>query len=131
LFIEGSGDGFIYLRRLKMASEQDRLVQIARALGDTTRWQMLSEIRRSGELTASQVQESFDLAQPTISHHLAMLREAGLVSVRKEGVFRYMSAVPDAITQFAEALASGATGKGPRKAAKPAARKAAKRAARR
>lgn len=115
-----------------MPSEQDRLVQIARALGDTTRWQMLSEIRRNGELTASQVQESFDLAQPTISHHLAMLREAGLVSVRKEGVFRYMSAVPETISDFAQALVSGAGGgKSARRAGKAPGRKTAKRSGRR
>lgn len=103
----------------------DTLVGIARALADPTRYRMLQEIRARGEMTCSDVHECFKLAQPTISHHLNTLKKAGLIKVRKEGVFHHLSAAPGVMREFSRAV--GAT---PGKAAKvrPApTRKAAKK----
>ncbi len=84
----------------------DTLVAIAKALADPTRYRMLQEIRSRGEMTCTAVHECFKLAQPTISHHLHTLRKAGLIRVRKEGVFHYLSAVPSVLRDFSKAVGS-------------------------
>lgn len=99
----------------------ETLVGIARALADPTRYRMLQEIRARGEMTCTDVHKCFRLAQPTISHHLNTLREAGLIKVRKDGVFHHLSAVPGLLRDFSKAV--GAT------PAKPAAKAAPKAAA--
>src|SRR5262245_45749248 len=61
-----------------------------KALADPTRLQMLSLLANaSGEVCVCDVQEHFDLRQPTISHHLKILREAGLVRCQKRGIWVY------------------------------------------
>lgn len=108
---------------------QDRFVMVAKALGDSTRWRIVEHIRAAGELNCTQVQEYFSLAQPTISHHIGILKEAEIVTVRKDGVFRYLSVVPETISDFAAALAKGGSGGGRAPGRKPAkkAKKGAKR----
>lgn len=85
----------------------DTLVGIAKALADPTRYRMLQEIRARGEMTCTAVHECFKLAQPTISHHLNTLRKAGLIKVRKEGVFHHLSAVPGVLRDFSRAVGAG------------------------
>lgn len=81
-----------------------KFVKIARALADPTRTRMLREIRKAGELNCSQVLERFDLSQPTISHHIKILAEAGLVACRKAGPYHVMKVDEDVVNQFAAAI---------------------------
>jgi ArsR family transcriptional regulator len=69
------------------ASEVDdqKLVRILRALADANRFRMVQEIAASGELSCGDVGGRFPLAQPTISHHLKILAEAGVLNVRRDG----------------------------------------------
>ncbi len=60
-------------------------VKAFRALADPTRQRILALLEESGELCVSEVGEQFDMAQPSISHHLRILREAGLVTGHKRG----------------------------------------------
>ena len=76
-------------------------VQIAKALADATRHRMLLELRAAGELTCSQICEKFPQSQPTISHHIKTLAEAGLVNCRKEGQFHVISVNEEVIAAFA------------------------------
>ena len=55
-----------------------------RALADPTRRQILQELK-PGELTAGEIVDRFDMSGPSISGHLAILRQAGLVAERKDG----------------------------------------------
>ena len=55
-----------------------------KALADPTRREILRLLRR-GEMTAGELAERFDMTKPTMSHHFAVLREAELVSSRREG----------------------------------------------
>ena len=80
-------------------------VKIAKALADATRHRMLLELRTAGELTCSQICEKFPLSQPTISHHIKTLAEAGLVNCRKEGQFHVISVVEDVLASFAADIA--------------------------
>ena len=42
----------------------------------------------------------FDLSQPTVSHHLKVLREAGIVESERQGLWAYYYVIPDALTEF-------------------------------
>lgn len=61
---------------------------IAKAMGDESRRKIL-EMLQGKELSASQIFEAFPYTPPTISRHLAVLKEAELVQTRREGVFIY------------------------------------------
>lgn len=60
------------------------------ALADGTRREILN-ILKDGELTAGQIHEFFDITKPSLSHHLSILKEAGLVDFRKERQSIYYS----------------------------------------
>lgn len=73
-------------------SEDDAVVQarLLKALADPTRLRILSLLsRHEGEVCVFEIVESFTLEQPTISHHLRILRDAGLVDCRKKGLWAY------------------------------------------
>jgi DNA-binding transcriptional ArsR family regulator len=63
------------------------------AVSDPTRREML-QLLLDGERTAAELAQPFDMTQPAISQHLRVLREAGLVDVRKEGRFRVYTLNP-------------------------------------
>jgi ArsR family transcriptional regulator, arsenate/arsenite/antimonite-responsive transcriptional repressor len=68
----------------------DQSVDILKALADPTRLQMISILKRSSEpVCVCDFTTAFDLSQPTISHHMAKLREAGLVEVSKAGIWAF------------------------------------------
>jgi len=67
------------------------LIRALKALSDPTRFRMVQEIAEAGELSCGEVAERFDVSQPTISHHLKILVDAGLVVQRSEGKQHYMS----------------------------------------
>ena len=67
------------------------LIRALKALADPTRFRMVQEIAAAGELSCGQVAELFDVSQPTVSHHLNVLIEAGILSVRIDGKHRYTS----------------------------------------
>ena len=64
-------------------------VRVARALGDPTRFRLLKTIAARGEVSCVELTARVRLSQATVSHHLKILAEAGLVSVRKDGAFHY------------------------------------------
>ncbi len=66
---------------------------IFRALGDPTR-RAIFERLTAGEMSVSALKEGFAVSQPAISQHLAQLREAGLVTERREGRFAYYRVEP-------------------------------------
>jgi DNA-binding transcriptional ArsR family regulator len=66
-------------------------IRALKALADPTRFRMVQEIAAAGELSCGQVAELFDVSQPTVSHHLNVLVEAGVLSVRVEGKHRFTS----------------------------------------
>ncbi|HUB08640.1 MAG TPA: metalloregulator ArsR/SmtB family transcription factor [Myxococcales bacterium] len=88
---------------MKVAAETD-VVRILRALGDSRRFRMVQELAAAGELSCSQLGARFELSQPTISHHLKILVDAGLVTARQSGQRHFLSVNPDVLRQLAEAL---------------------------
>jgi ArsR family transcriptional regulator len=67
------------------------LIRALKALADPTRFRMVQEIAEAGELSCGEVAARFDVSQPTISHHMKILLEAGLLVQRAEGKHHYTS----------------------------------------
>lgn len=61
-----------------------------KALNDPTRREIM-ELLREKDLTAGEIADRFDISKPSISHHLDLLKQAGLVEATKEGQFIYYS----------------------------------------
>jgi DNA-binding transcriptional ArsR family regulator len=66
------------------------LVRALKALSHPERFRMVREIGAAGELSCGQVAEQFDLSQPTMSHHLKLLADAGILVVRTEGKHHFL-----------------------------------------
>ncbi len=64
--------------------------QLFKALNDPTRREILELLQR-GDLSAGDIADQFDMSKPSISHHLDLLRQAGLVESVKKGQFIYYS----------------------------------------
>ena len=68
----------------------DLQAEICSALASPVRLQIL-ELLSEGEKTASELLEVLDIPKPNLSQHLAVLKDAGILRSRKEGLFQYMS----------------------------------------
>jgi DNA-binding transcriptional ArsR family regulator len=73
---------------------------ISKAIGDESRRKII-EMLKDGEMPASSIFDQFDYAAPTISRHLSVLKEAGLVTTRRNGVFIYYALEKEALNQLA------------------------------
>ncbi len=82
------------------------LAQVFKALGDPVRLRLISLIgaHRGGEVCVCDLTAAFDLTQPTISHHLKVLREAGIIGSERRGTWVYYRLVPAALERMAALL---------------------------
>ncbi len=84
-------------RTLAPAEEVERVSAQLKAIAHPVRLQMLTLIAGAdGEVCICRIQDRFDLSQPTLSHHASVLRDAGLIRSRQEGVWVHHSIVPEA-----------------------------------
>jgi ArsR family transcriptional regulator len=88
------------------------LARMFKALGDPVRLQLLSRVasHEGGEACVCDLSEGFDLTQPTISHHLKVLRETGLIECERRGTWVYYWVVPSALAQLSAVLGSSEIG---------------------
>jgi ArsR family transcriptional regulator len=86
------------------------LARMFKALGDPTRVKLLSLIAAadSGEACICDMTEPVGLSQPTVSHHMKLLVEAGLATREQRGRWAYYRVAPDALQSLAFALAPAA-----------------------
>ncbi|HYV16110.1 MAG TPA: metalloregulator ArsR/SmtB family transcription factor [Conexibacter sp.] len=78
-----------------------RIAAVAKALSDPIRVQLVDVLRgHAGEVCVCELEPLFDVAQPTLSHHLRKLREAGLVGVERRGLWAYYYVLPDALAEL-------------------------------
>ncbi|MDX3522561.1 metalloregulator ArsR/SmtB family transcription factor [Streptomyces scabiei] len=84
------------------------LAKIFKALGDPVRLRLLSMIasRSGGEVCVCDLTPAFDLSQPTISHHLKLLRQAGLIDCERRGTWVYYWVLPGTLDQLSAFLAT-------------------------
>lgn len=80
----------VSLAPLLPAEAADALAAVHRALADPTRLQMLHLLKATSEpICVCDFTAAFDLGQPTVSHHLAKLRDAGFVTSHREGIWAF------------------------------------------
>ncbi|MGY5123206.1 ArsR/SmtB family transcription factor [Streptomyces nigrescens] len=89
--------------------DEDQAVELAKvfkALGDPVRLRLLSMIasRSGGEICVCELTPAFDLSQPTISHHLKLLRQAGLIDCERRGTWVYYWLLPETTDRLAGIL---------------------------
>lgn len=86
--------------------EADALATRFKALADPTRVAIVNRLAGADEVCVCDLVDRFDLSQPTISHHLRLLRDAGLVESERRGTWAYYRLVPEALEELRAALAS-------------------------
>lgn len=95
-------------RRLR-AERVDALSDLFKALSDPTRLEIVAILRDAAEpVCICDLEATFDLSQPTLSHHMARLRDAGLVESGKQGIWCYYSLrddLPAQVRRVVEAIA--------------------------
>ncbi|QNP68732.1 helix-turn-helix transcriptional regulator [Streptomyces roseirectus] len=90
--------------------DEDRaadLAKVFKALGDPVRLRLMSMIAsrgEDGEVCVCELTPAFDLSQPTISHHLKLLRQAGLIDCERRGTWVYYWALPGVLDELAAFL---------------------------
>jgi ArsR family transcriptional regulator len=80
------------------APDRERAVALFHALSDATRLDVL-DMLRDGERCVCELQDELDVAQSRLSFHLKVLKEAGLVTDRREGRWSYYTIVADALEE--------------------------------
>ena len=79
----------------------ERMATLAKALADPIRVQLVDVLRRhAGKVCVCELVPLFDVSQPTLSHHLKKLRDAGIVDVERQGLWAYYYVLPEAIKEL-------------------------------
>ena len=102
-------------------------ISILQAIAEPTRLSIVRELASDGEICACDFTDCCGVSQPTVSHHLKVLREAGVVSCERRGTWIYYKLEPKAAARIAalgHLLAAGAAREPKRVTAKPALAKA-------
>jgi ArsR family transcriptional regulator len=92
-----------------------KLNSVFKAIADPTRREIL-RLLRNAEMTAGDVAARFDMTKPTMSHHFSVLKEAGLVTSRREGQtiwYALNTTVMEDVLAWSMELARGAEGDKP------------------
>ena len=86
--------------------QAEQVAPLLKALADPVRLRLMSLVASSqgGEACVCDLTDAFDLSQPTISHHLKVLREAGLIDSERRGTWVYYRVVPAALERMAALL---------------------------
>jgi ArsR family transcriptional regulator len=81
--------------------QAERMARVAKALGDPIRLQLVDVLRRhAGKVCVCELTPLFDVGQPTVSHHLKVLRDAGIVDSERQGLWAYYYVLPEALTEL-------------------------------
>ncbi|MET7683832.1 metalloregulator ArsR/SmtB family transcription factor [Streptomyces sp. NPDC005423] len=90
------------------------LAKVFKALGDPVRLRLLSMIasRDGGEICVCDLTPAFALSQPTISHHLKLLKQAGLIASERRGTWVYYRLLPATTDRLAQVLSRPAASPG-------------------
>jgi ArsR family transcriptional regulator len=85
----------------------ERMARVAKAIGDPIRMQLVDVLRKhAGKVCVCELVPLFDLSQPTVSHHLKVLRESGIVGSERRGLWAYYYVNPDAVEELSAWLSS-------------------------
>src|SRR5689334_25158040 len=80
--------------------QAQRMAELARALGDPIRIELVDVLRKhAGKVCVSELVPLFDVSQPTVSHHLRVLRDAGIVGSERQGLWAFYYVNTDALEE--------------------------------
>ena len=81
--------------------QAERMAAVAKALGDPVRLQLVDVLRKhAGKVCVCELVPLFDLSQPTVSHHLKVLRAAGIVGSERDGLWAYYYVIPEMLDEL-------------------------------
>ena len=88
--------------------QADQIAPLLKALADPVRLRLMSLVGSSpgGEACVCDLNDAFDLTQPTISHHLKVLHDAGLLGREKRGIWAYYRIRPQALASLSALIAA-------------------------
>ena len=87
------------------AEQAMRIASLAKALADPIRVQLIDVLRKhAGKVCVCELTPLFDVSQPTVSHHLKVLRDAGLVGVERRGLWAYYYVNPESVKELSQWL---------------------------
>jgi ArsR family transcriptional regulator, arsenate/arsenite/antimonite-responsive transcriptional repressor len=95
---------------MRQRVNQQHLIKVTKALADPTRFRILQAIAGAGETCCGELAQRFPITQATVSQHLKVLAEAGLLEVRREGQFNYYRMVRDLFDDYQHTLAAAFDG---------------------
>jgi ArsR family transcriptional regulator, arsenate/arsenite/antimonite-responsive transcriptional repressor len=84
--------------------EQRQLIKVAKALSDPTRFNILLRIASKDEISYGELANDFHITNTTVSHHLKILQDSGLVDVRRRAPFSFVRARYETLDTFLFAL---------------------------
>jgi ArsR family transcriptional regulator len=90
---------------------RSQIEKISKALADETRLRIFESISHRGHMNCGEIVTLRGVTPATVSHHLKILSEAGLIHCRRQGQFVYSEAVPETVEKFTRALAKMARGR--------------------
>ena len=91
--------------------DRSEIEKISKALADATRLKIFEAISATNHMTCGEIVSMRGVTAATVSHHLKILSDAGLIACRREGQFVYSQVVPETIAAYSRALAKIAGGK--------------------
>jgi ArsR family transcriptional regulator len=91
--------------------DRTQIGKISKALADATRLKIFEAISASDHMNCGEIVSMRGVTPATVSHHLKILNEAGLIACRREGQFVYSQAVSETIQAYTQALTKIARGK--------------------
>jgi ArsR family transcriptional regulator, arsenate/arsenite/antimonite-responsive transcriptional repressor len=94
-----------------MQMDCPQIEKISKALADQTRLRIFEAISREKDLTCGEIVSLHEITPATVSHHLKILNDAGLIECVKDGQFVHSRTVPETIKAYSQALARMAQGK--------------------
>ena len=84
--------------------ERSQIEKVSKALGDQTRLKIFEAISAGTCITCGEIVSMRGVTPATVSHHLKILNEAGLIACRREGQFVHSEAIPETIEAYTRAL---------------------------
>ncbi len=89
---------------MNIKTKEITIVKTAKALSDKTRLRILKEIAARGSISCGDAEKIAGLSQPTVSHHLKILTDAGLLNAEKSGRHVILSVNKKALEEFGELI---------------------------
>ena len=90
---------------IEMPMDRDRqLIKVYRALGEPSRLRVLRVLKVRGELNCTEVRDELGLTPSTMSHHVALLQDCGLIEIKRQGSFRILCLKEEILQRFAPAV---------------------------